>query len=39
MKSMLFFILLFLSGCQTTTNNKLEVAGLAFYNDTDFEIY
>ena len=39
MKSLLFFLILLVSGCQTTTNNKLEVAGLAFYNDTEFEVY
>lgn len=39
MKSLLFFLILLVSGCQTTTNKKLEVAGLAFYNDTEFEVY
>ena len=39
MKSWLFLLLLLLSGCQTTKVRNLEVAGLAFYNNTAFEIY
>jgi len=39
MKSLLFFLLVLLSGCKTSIQSNLEVAGLAFYNNTDFEIY
>jgi len=39
MKSLLFFLLVLLSGCQTFILQNLEVAGLAFYNNTDFEIH